>query len=159
MEFEEVKNVIELSLGDISLQCDILYVGSTSIKDLFAKLILDIDIIINNKSLISDVELRLEKIGCLSRAEQGIRSRFAYKKKSKSTLYTSSNRNWQTHHLYVCYADSLALKNHLLFRNALNNNKEQVHQYSKLKAVICSNENISSEIVLCQNLFRNFGSC
>jgi GrpB-like predicted nucleotidyltransferase (UPF0157 family) len=37
------------------------------------------------------------------------------------------------HHLYVCFEDALALKNHLCFRNALRANPDLAEAYGRLK--------------------------
>lgn len=62
-EFENIKQVIEFNLNDIIQQVDIQHVGSTSIQGLFAKPILDIDIILVDKEQLNEITSRLEKIG------------------------------------------------------------------------------------------------
>jgi GrpB-like predicted nucleotidyltransferase (UPF0157 family) len=144
-EFENIKQVIVTELNDIIPQIDIQHVGSTSVKGLFAKPILDIDIIIADKTLLNNITLRLEKIGYNSKGEQGIPGRYAFRQKSDLTPMTNKNRKWQSHHLYVCYADSLALKNHLLFRDILNSNEELKEKYSELKKSLTENFAITRE--------------
>jgi GrpB-like predicted nucleotidyltransferase (UPF0157 family) len=144
-EFENIKRVISTELNDIIPQIDIQHVGSTSVEGLFAKPILDIDIIIVNKTLLNTITLRLEKIGYNAKGEQGIPGRFAFRQKSEYVPLTNNNRKWQSHHLYVCYADSLALKNHILFRDFLNNNEELKEKYSELKKSLTENFAITRE--------------
>jgi GrpB-like predicted nucleotidyltransferase (UPF0157 family) len=144
-EFKNIKQVIAAELNDIIPQIDIQHVGSTSIEGLFAKPILDIDIIIVDKTLLNNITSRLEKIGYNSKGEQGIPGRFAYRQKTEYTPMTNNNRKWQSHHLYVCYADSLALKNHILFRDILNNNEELKEEYSELKKSLTENFAITRE--------------
>jgi len=83
---------------------------------------LDIDIIFDNKTLPDDISRKLERIGYLKKGEQGIHRRFAFSQTSAWTSQTDDHRMWLEHHLYVCSSDRLALKNHLLFRDALYNN-------------------------------------
>ncbi|KXK40191.1 MAG: Glutamate-rich protein grpB [Bacteroidetes bacterium OLB9] len=144
-EFENIKQAIATELYDIIPQVDIQHVGSTSIQGLIAKPILDIDLIITDKSLLNIITLRLEKIGYNSIGEQGIPGRFAFKQKSELTPLTTIYRKWQSHHLYVCYADSLALKNHLLFRDFLKSNEEIKEKYSELKLALTDNLAITRE--------------
>ncbi|PAC26722.1 GrpB family protein [Flectobacillus sp. BAB-3569] len=130
-EFNNLKSKLLTVLGD--LKVDIQHVGSTAIPNLFAKPILDIDIIIDHKTLLDDITARLIKIGYIDRGEQGIPGRFAFRQSSVTTPHTDDRKKWQEHHLYVCFSDSLALKNHLLFRDALLNDQELAAQYSTLK--------------------------
>jgi GrpB-like predicted nucleotidyltransferase (UPF0157 family) len=134
-EFENIRQVLEKELGDLRRQIDIQHVGSTSIPGLLAKPIIDIDIIIENKDLITVLERRLEKIGYISKGEQGIAGRFAFRQTSDFAPLTATKNKWPSHHLYVCYADSLALKNHIMFRDILRKNKELLVEYSNLKRV------------------------
>jgi len=144
-EFENIRQVIETELGDLNPQIEIQHVGSTSISGLFAKPILDIDIIIENKNLLSDIARRLEKIGYKSKGEQGIAGRFAFRQTSGFTPLTATKNKWQSHHLYVCYADSLALKNHILFRDILRKDKDLSEKYSELKKSLTDNLKITRE--------------
>lgn len=130
-EFDDLKSVLLKTLDEFKV--DIQHVGSTVIPNLYAKPILDIDIIIDNKSFLKNITARLENIGYISKGEQSIKGRFAFRQNSELTPLTSYKRKWQEHHLYVCYSDSLALKNHLLFRDALLGDKNLVKKYSMLK--------------------------
>lgn len=142
-EFENLKNELLKILPDKSI--DIQHVGSTAVPNLVAKPILDIDIIINDPALLYKISERLTTIGYSNVGEQGITGRFAFSQNSAYTPMTDQKRKWQQHHLYVCYSDSLALKNHLLFRDALLNDKELVTQYSALKANLVKEEGMTKE--------------
>lgn len=131
IEFDQLKDVLLQVLE--GFEVDVQHVGSTAIPELFAKPILDIDIILNNKSLIKNIVGRLERIGYKSRGEQGIPGRFAFRQESERTPNIGKNKKWQEHHLYVCFLDNLALKNHLLFRDALLKDPKIVQEYSQLK--------------------------
>ncbi len=144
-EFESIKQVIATELDDLVPKIDIQHVGSTAVKGLYAKPILDIDIIIADKTLLNRIKLRLDKIGYNSKGEQGIPGRYAFRQKSEFTPLTAIKRKWQSHHLYVCYSGSLALKNHLIFRDILINNDVIREQYSELKKSLTENSAITRE--------------
>jgi GrpB-like predicted nucleotidyltransferase (UPF0157 family) len=144
-EFENIKQIIEAELSDLRQFIDIQHVGSTAIKGLFAKPILDIDLIIDNKNLLPDLSLRLKKIGYESKGEQGIGGRFAFRQMSDIVPLTKPNQKWQSHHLYVCYFDSLALKNHILFRDALRKDENLTQKYSELKKSLTEDLKITRE--------------
>ena len=143
IEFENLKRLLMKSLNGFEL--DIQHVGSTAIPDLFAKPILDIDIIIDNKTLLDDISTRLEKIGYINKGEQGVSGRFAFRQTSEWTLQKDNYKNWQAHHLYICISNSLALKNHLLFRDALVNDKKLVEEYSRLKNDLVKEKGMTKE--------------
>lgn len=145
IEFENIRQVIETELSDLSPLIDIQHIGSTSIPGLFAKPILDIDIIIENKDLLQSITSRLEQIGYKYKGEQGIPGRFAFRQTSGYIPLTAGNNKWQSHHLYVCYADSVALKNHISFRDILRNDKELLEKYSELKKSLTNNLKITRE--------------
>jgi GrpB-like predicted nucleotidyltransferase (UPF0157 family) len=143
--FEDIKQVIEVALHELNTQIEIQHIGSTSIQGMYAKPILDIDIILHEKSSLEQVTIKLTKIGYISRGEQGVAGRFAFRQKSEKVPLTQPNKKWLSHHLYVCYADSLALKNHLLFRDALRNDKDLAQQYSEIKKSLTDNSKIIRE--------------
>jgi len=142
-EFDNLKKTLLIILNDFKI--DIQHVGSTAVPNLFAKPILDIDIIVDNKALLDDITLRLQKNGYESKGEQGILGRFAFRQASELTPQTEDNKKWQEHNLYVCYSDSLALKNHLLFRDALLNDKGLAEQYSMLKISLIRENKMTRE--------------
>lgn len=139
--FEKIAVVLKAALHDIPV--DIQHVGSTAIPGLAAKPILDIDIIIHKKELLMDIEEKLIALGYTSRGTQGIDGRYAFRQSTSATPHDKNRTIWMPHHLYVCYTDSLALKNHLLFRNALLNDPILLKKYSILKHSLVKNTNIS----------------
>lgn len=143
-EFELLKEILHEDLN--KYEVDIQHVGSTAIPQLFAKPILDIDIILFNKAWIEDISAILKRIGYHSRGDQGIPGRFAFRQETDRTPITIQNRKWQEHHLYVCFSDSLALKNHLLFRDALLKDPKLVQEYSHLKIALTHEIGMTREI-------------
>ena len=141
-EFEQLRNRLTAILPNI--ECNIEHIGSTAIADLFAKPILDIDIIIENKELLPYITDKLQDTGYIYKGEQGITGRFAFRQQTPSTPYTVNQQHWMEHHLYVCFSDSLALKNHLLVKNSLLNNPILVENYGNLKKQLIR-KNISKE--------------
>ena len=136
-EFENMERLLRVALHDLIM--DIQHVGSTAVPGLLAKPVLDIDIIIEDKTLLPAIIQRLDKLGYLFNGDQGIPGRFAFRQTAETVPFSGKEHKWQQHHLYVCYSDSLALKNHLLLRNALRENKELANDYSKLKQSLVDN--------------------
>lgn len=142
-EFDNLKQVLLKALDGFEI--DIQHVGSTSIPNLFAKPILDIDIIIDDKALLDGISARLEKIGYINKGEQGIPERFAFGQASELVPQIDTYRKWQLHQLYVCLSDSLALKSHLLFRDILLNDKNLAREYSQMKINLTKEKGMTRE--------------
>ena len=121
--FIDIKNELDEVLGKTVLSIE--HVGSTSVKGLSAKPIIDIDVVIENISMLEQVIEALAKIGYQHEGDQGIPGREAFKYDGKDHL--------MKHHLYVCAKDSSELKRHTMFRDYLRSHPEAVREYSRVK--------------------------
>lgn len=143
--FGNIKEALEGILSNIG-PVNIQHVGSTAIPGLWAKPILDIDIIIENIKQLHPITAALEQAGYLHKGEQGVPGRFAFRQSSPLTPQSSSaETHWQAHHLYVCLLPSPALKNHLVFRDALLKNPQWVEAYNALKKSLTHKTGISRQ--------------
>lgn len=121
--FEDIKTELDAALGDLALRIE--HVGSTSVEGLSAKPVIDIDVVIEDTSMLESVIVALAKIGYSHEGDLGIPGREAFKYEGKDHL--------MKHHLYVCAKDSAELKRHLAFRNYLRSHPEAVKEYSRVK--------------------------
>ncbi len=103
------------------------HVGSTSVPNLAAKPIIDLDIVIQRKNFRKVKEI-LENNGYVHEGNLGIEDRDAFKPNSPKLL-----KNLPNHHLYVCPDDSQQLHAHLLFRDFLRFHPFWVEKYGNLK--------------------------
>lgn len=126
LEFKKAKDFYSQLLNEIN--CEIEHVGSTAVEGLWAKPILDIDIIVSNSEDSLRVINKLVKVGYEHIGDLGLEGREAFKY-SEDNL----NINWMAHHLYVCLDGMQHLENHILLRNYLRTNKKSVELYSELK--------------------------
>lgn len=126
LEFEKAKTEFEKLLCDV--ETEILHVGSTSIEGLWAKPILDIDIVVGNERDSKRAIELLESVGYRHVGNLGVEGREAFK-------YEEDNNwiQWMEHHLYVCLSGCGNLRNHLLLQKHLRKHKEAVEAYSQLK--------------------------
>jgi GrpB-like predicted nucleotidyltransferase (UPF0157 family) len=131
LEFEKLKSVFQKHLD--SLIMDIQHVGSTAVVGMPAKPVLDIDIIIENETFLQPVIEKLTALGYHHRGDLGIKGREAFKRLNDQTPNDGLERIWQTHHIYVCPKDNLALKNHIQFRDFLKTNPQIAIEYGVLK--------------------------
>ncbi len=126
-------------LSEIEVKVE--HVGSTSVEGLWAKPILDIDIIVENDLDSKRVIDLLENVGYTHEGNLGIEGREVLKYKENNQFI-----QWMDHHLYVCLNDCENLKSHLLVRDHLRNNKDSVEAYSELKRKLA--EEFSDDIDL-----------
>ena len=121
--FTEIEAELRDALGGLALRIE--HVGSTSVRGLAAKPIIDIDVVIEGDSAFEAVVAALGKIGYTHEGDLGIPGREAFKYDGKEHL--------QKHHLYVCAQDSAELKRHIAFRDYLRTHPEAVREYSRVK--------------------------
>lgn len=150
-EFWKAKLFYEELLSSIEMKVE--HVGSTSVEGLWAKPILDIDIIVrNNEDSLRIIEL-LTTVGYSHIGDLGVKGREVLK-------YDEDNPyiKWMEHHLYVCLEGNENLQNHLLLRKHLRNNKKSVELYSALKRELADQfpDDIESYIDGKTNLITKF---
>ena len=124
--FEQIRATLWPVVQDVATAIE--HVGSTSVSGLAAKPIIDIDIIIPPQHNIGQVIARLEPLGYTHLGTLGIAGRDAFRQENALPK----------HHLYVCPADSIGLRNHLAVRDYLRTHPEAVQAYSELKRSLAS---------------------
>ena len=122
-EFEKIKSPIAEVLGNLAIAIE--HVGSTSVPGLWAKPIIDLDVVIPNRDCLEQVISKLKSIGYRHEGDLGIpgREAFCYDNKPE----------YMQHHLYVCCQDSEELHRHLAFRNYLRSHPDAAEEYGKVK--------------------------
>lgn len=121
--FAEIRAEIQDALGALALRIE--HVGSTSVRGLSAKPVIDIDVVISDGSVLGAVIAALEKTGYRHEGNLGIEGREAFKYDGKEHL--------MKHHLYVCPLDSPELKRHIAFRDYLRSHPDAAREYSRVK--------------------------
>lgn len=142
-EFNQLKTVYNNLLA--GLAADIQHVGSTAVPGAVAKPLLDIDIIIESREWLPVITEKLVSAGYISKGEQGVPDRFAFRQGNDNTPALLPGKKWMRHHLYVCLRNSLAVKNHLLLRDLLRRRPDLVEQYSRLKLDLVKMPGMTSE--------------
>jgi GrpB-like predicted nucleotidyltransferase (UPF0157 family) len=136
-DFNDIKKVIGEALINLNVQIE--HVGSTSIPNLAAKPIIDIDIVFDSLKEFETIKSGLEKIGYYHNGNQGILNRDVFKRGQSDNKHKMLDSI--AHHLYVCPSDSEALQRHILFRDYLLVNEEARIQYQNLKYAIAEEAN------------------
>ena len=122
-DFLLIEKELREALGELALRIE--HVGSTAVRGLSAKPVIDIDVVIKDYSQFDNVVSSLKQIGYHHEGDLGIAGREAFKYTGKEHL--------KKHHLYVCPLDSNELKRHTAFRDYLRSHPEAVREYSRIK--------------------------
>lgn len=122
-DFLAIKAELADALGQLATAIE--HVGSTSVEGLSAKPVIDIDVVIRDRTLLDDVIAALRKIGYQHEGDLGIAGREAFRYDGKEHL--------RKHHLYVCPADSPELKRHIAFRDYLRTHPDAAREYGRIK--------------------------
>ncbi len=141
--FLSLRKVFEEGLGDLIIRVE--HVGSTAVKGLGAKPILDIDVVVENDCVLPEVSHALEQIGYFHQEEWSFEGREAFGRQDPFTPWGEHKTNWMDHHLYICTKDSLELARHLAFRDYLRSNPEAVAEYEKTKRRLAENSKDRAE--------------
>ncbi|ULQ59148.1 GrpB family protein [Brucepastera parasyntrophica] len=135
--FREIKEVLEENTGAYT---GIEHVGSTAVKNMCAKPVIDIDIIIKATSDFPVIKKELESLGYLHEGDLGISGREAFRR-GGTVCHEVLDRI--AHNLYVCPADSPELRRHILFRDYLSVHPDAFAEYYMIKKKIieeCGND-------------------
>jgi GrpB-like predicted nucleotidyltransferase (UPF0157 family) len=99
---------------------------------MWAKPIIDLDIVIPDDGAFETLRRELEAIGYVHQGDKGIPGREAFRR----TMAGDGILDRIPHHLYVCCAHSEELKRHLIFRDRLRKSRELVDCYNSIKLEI-----------------------
>ncbi|HEX4958157.1 MAG TPA: GrpB family protein [Lacibacter sp.] len=135
-QFEKIRKELLTILQDMPLAVE--HVGSTSVTNLDAKPIIDIDIIYFHLTHFEKIKSRLELSGYYHNGNQGIPDREVFKRNGKQEHEILDTIN---HHLYACPLGSKALERHILLRNYLRKNEWARVKYQQLKYEIAEMAN------------------
>jgi GrpB-like predicted nucleotidyltransferase (UPF0157 family) len=119
--FKRLGSRIWTALRGVALSIE--HVGSTSVPGLAAKPIIDISIVVPERSDVQTGISRLATLSYIHRGDLGIEGREAF----------VNPDGLPRHNLYLCPRDSVALANHLAIRSYLRTHPEAAREYGELK--------------------------
>lgn len=126
--FEKIKIKLWNALNSINVEIE--HVGSTSVPNLDAKPIIDIDIIYKRSSDFQVIKKNIESLGYFHNGNQDIEGREVFK---RNGMGKDEVLDKITHHLYVCQHDCWELQRHILFRDYLRKHEIARNFYLNLK--------------------------
>ena len=127
--FDAIKHELEEALDGVSY-ISIEHVGSTSVPDLAAKPVIDIDIIVEATQLEPVKDALISRGGYAYQGDMGIPLGYAFRKRDATPL-----RN-----LYVCVEGCQSLLNHLTVRDVCRNDPEVREAYGRKKLELAQRE-------------------
>lgn len=119
--FEALRRAVWAAVHDVALSVE--HVGSTAIPGLAAKPVIDIDVVVASHDKVPETIARLGALGYVHQGNLGIKDREAFR----------SPEGLPAHHLYVCWAGSDALANHLALRDFLRRDPLAAAEYGRIK--------------------------
>jgi GrpB-like predicted nucleotidyltransferase (UPF0157 family) len=123
--FQQINSVLENNLSGVPY-LEIVHVGSTSIPGMYAKPVIDIDIIVSDQPSTQAAIKALESAGYLYRGEMNVPGRHAIGR-------LPSAPKLPTHNLYITVDGCVALRNHLGVKKILLESEEMRNEYSAIK--------------------------
>lgn len=118
--FESLRDRIASALGPMALAIE--HVGSTSVPNMPAKPIVDMDVVVRTED-VPVATAAMEALGYRHEGNLGIAGRDAFRWCA----------DFPAHHLYVCPEGSPALRRHILFRDYLRTHPDAARDYAKHK--------------------------
>jgi GrpB-like predicted nucleotidyltransferase (UPF0157 family) len=122
----------------IEIDVNIEHIGSTSVPNLAAKSIIDIDIIYYQVADFECIKNNLESFGYYHNGNQGIEGREVFKRNANQD---DEILDKISHHLYVCKNDCEELHRHIFSRDYLRKNEIAREFYQHLKYQIAEEAN------------------
>jgi GrpB-like predicted nucleotidyltransferase (UPF0157 family) len=118
--FEKLRERIAAALGPLALAIE--HVGSTSVPNMCAKPIVDLDVVVRPEDIPAAIAA-VEALGYRHEGNLGVQGREAFRWVAE----------FPEHHLYICPKGSPALERHLLVRDYLRKHAEAAREYAELK--------------------------
>ena len=120
--FEQLRTAIWPCIAEVATAIE--HVGSTSVRGLAAKPVIDMSIIVPAAAAMRTVIDRLAAIGYQHRGDLGVPGREAFDRPRGAP---------PDHHLYACVAGNDGLRNHLAVRDYLRSHPAAARAYGTLK--------------------------
>jgi GrpB-like predicted nucleotidyltransferase (UPF0157 family) len=123
VQYDDVAGVLRTALAGVA-SARVEHVGSTSVRGLAAKPILDVDVVVDAADVTAAIAA-LESVGYVHRGDLGVAGREAFHAPGPP------RRN-----VYVCTADTTNVRNHLAVRTVLRSRADLRDAYAAVKLAL-----------------------
>ena len=121
-DFEKIAKELKTALGDLILKIE--HVGSTSVKGMVAKPIIDIAVGVHDLNILKKIPAIMINGGYHHLSEHGDNDRLLFIKKKQGKCFL---------HIHVEIYQGESWENHLLFKEYLQKNLKALSEYNRLK--------------------------
>ena len=135
--FADLAEVIGAALGPLAMAIE--HVGSTSVPGLPAKPIIDMIMVIRDRSSMPEVVLALATLGYEHRGPGAVPGREQFRERDLEVPHApgrseaGGGRAWPAHHLDVCAQDNRELRRQIAFRDYLRAHPDMASAYGAFK--------------------------
>src|SRR6478672_2338256 len=127
-DFERIRGELASALVGVDVLA-VEHVGSTSVPGLPAKPVIDIDVVVDARTIPRAIAA-LESAGYVHEGDRGVPERHAFRAPDDEP-----RRN-----VYVCLDGCLALRNHLAVRETLRSNPGLRDEYARVKSALADQD-------------------
>ena len=131
--FQAEADFLKTIFGDEIIRCE--HFGSTSVKGMKAKPVIDMMCIVKNIEKVDLFNNQIDSLGYDIAGEWGIAGRRLFRK-------GGDNR---THHIHFYQFDNPEIERHLIFRDYLRSHPQEVAKYSRFKEELAQRYETTSE--------------
>lgn len=131
--FEDIKTFLGETISQVCIQIE--HVGSTSVRGMTAKPIIDLILVIESQDF-KKIKRFLAERGYYYQGDQGIKDREVFR---LTDMPVSSPVPY--HHLYVCSKHSAELKKETAFRDFMRQHADWRQRLNELKLQLCKEYN------------------
>jgi GrpB-like predicted nucleotidyltransferase (UPF0157 family) len=121
-QFELESKILKNIFGELVVQ--IYHIGSTAIRNIFSKPIIDLMPEVTDITRVDDFNDKMIEKGYLPKGEFGIPNR---------RFFIKGNEINHLNHIHIFEKGSSKIESHILFRDYLNNHSVEAKKYSELK--------------------------
>ncbi len=133
-DFQAIALILREALPNLDVQVE--HVGSTSVPQLAAKAIIDLDLIYPPSVHFEEIKKGLVSLGYFHNGDQGIPQREVFKRQPVSLAHPVLDE--LEHHLYVCPLAGMEWQRHVRFRDYLKKDATTRMAYQALKVAIAA---------------------
>lgn len=137
-EAEQTVAVLKSILGDAAV--DIQHIGSTAIRSIKAKPIIDIAVSVDDFEKVLSLQSEFLKHGFHYRPNSNLGEQLLF---AKGSLYDGTG-DIQTHFIHIVRTNSIDFINYINFRDYLNSNPSVAKEYENLKVLLASQAPVDS---------------
>ncbi|RDW17724.1 GrpB family protein [Oceanobacillus chungangensis] len=131
--FKDEVEILKTVFGDLIIKYE--HFGSTSVKEMKAKPVIDMMCIVKNIEQVDLLNNQMDSLGYDVAGEWGIAGRRLFRK-------GGDNR---THHIHFYQFDNPEIDRHLIFRDYLRSHPNEVAKYSSFKEELAQRYDTTSE--------------